>query len=216
MRPLRARARVKPAEKQRMARRLTDRSGFTLVEVMAAALVLVVGVLGALAMLDGATLRAVATKQREAASNLTRELVEEVRAVPYGELNDNTIVSGLQSQPGLADSNPGGGGWSVNRRGTSYTVDARTCTVDDPKDGIGANEGTDFCKVDTSSGCAGSISASGGGSAGSTDVKLCLSLGGTTISTLCGALQTGSTTTIGGVVGGIGAGGSASVCGSST
>jgi hypothetical protein len=158
----------------------------------------------------------VATKQREAGSNLARELVEEVRAIPYGELNDNTIESKLQSQPGLSDSNSGGGGWSVNRRGTSYTVDARTCTVDDPKDGVGANESADFCKVDTSPSCAGSISASGGASAGSTDVTLCLSLGGTTISTLCGALQTGSTATIGGVVGGIGAGGSASVCGSST
>jgi Tfp pilus assembly protein PilV len=186
------------------------------VEVTVASFVLLVGVLGAMSLLDVASVHTGLTKQREGATALGRELVEEVRAVPYGRLNANTVAPSLQAQPGLADSNTGGGGWSVNRRGTSYSIDARTCTVDDPKDGVGANETGDFCRIDTSASCNDAIAASGGAGSGTTDVRLCLTLGGTTISTLCGALQTGATGTIGGVVGGIGAGGSASVCGSTT
>ena len=185
-------------------------------EVTVASFVLLVGVLGAMSLLDVASVHTALTKQREGATALGRELVEEVRAVPYGRLNANTVASSLQAQPGLGDSDNGGGGWSVTRRGASYSVDARTCTVDDPRDGVGANEGGDFCRIDTSASCNDSIAANGGAGTGTTDVRLCLTLGGTTVSTLCGALQTGASGTIGGVVGGIGAGGSASVCGSTT
>src|SRR5204862_2003457 len=109
--------------------------------------------------------------------------------------------------PGLDDSDHGAAGWQVNR-GTTYTVTARTCTVDDPKDGVGANVGTDYCEVSSGSGCHSTIDVSGQASTPTTDVRLCLTLGGETISTLCGALGTSASGTIGGVVGGIGANGS--------
>jgi Tfp pilus assembly protein PilV len=191
--------------------------GFTLVEVVAAGFVLVIGVLGTIALVDGAVLRTLSTKQREGATTLTRELVEEVRSVPYGQLADNTVVSKLQAQPGLADANLGSGGWTVKRRGTSYAVSARTCSVDDPKDGVGANEGAGFCQISTdSSSCGGSVSAGGAVGGAGNSVTLCLNLGGTSVSTLCGTVGTGGSGTIGGVPGGIGTGGSASVCGSNT
>jgi hypothetical protein len=172
-------------------------------------------VLGALTLFEAMSVRTLANKQREGANSLARQLVEQVRAVPYGQLNDNSIEQRMQALPGLSDSNDGDAGWQV-KRGTTYTVTARTCTVDDPKDGVGANVGTDYCRVSTGSGCQSTIDVSGQASTPTTDVRLCLSLGGETVSTLCGAVGTSASGTIGGVAGGIGSNGSANVCNSST
>src|SRR4051794_13814034 len=195
--------------------RARDSRGFTIAEVAVAASILLVGVLGALTLFDAASVRTLANKQREGANSLTRQLVEQVRAVPYGQLNDDTIAQRMQTLPGLDDSDRGSAGWQVNR-GTTYTVTARTCTVDDPKDGVGANVGTDYCGVSTGSGCQSTIAVSGQASTPTSDVRLCLSLGGETVSTLCGALGTSASGTIGEVAGGVGTNGSATVCNSST
>src|SRR5215210_2091194 len=61
--------------------RLAAEDGFTLVELMMAALVLVVGVLGVLSLLDHANRATERTKHREAATNLAREVIEASRAV---------------------------------------------------------------------------------------------------------------------------------------
>ena len=67
-------------------RAAADQSGFTLVEVMVAVFILLIGVLGALTLLDGANAATSRTKKREAATNLARELIESARAVPYPDL----------------------------------------------------------------------------------------------------------------------------------
>ena len=80
-----ASAAVNPSVSRRRA--LADQSGFTLVEVMVAVLILLAGVLGALTLLDGANAATSRTKTREAATNLARELIESARAVPYPRLS---------------------------------------------------------------------------------------------------------------------------------
>ncbi len=51
----------------------------------------------------------VKTRAREGGTNLTRELVEAARSVPYDEPVAELVVSQLQSQPGLADAGIGAG-----------------------------------------------------------------------------------------------------------
>jgi Tfp pilus assembly protein PilV len=121
--------------------------GFTMMEVMAAALILVVGILGTLAMLDGANSRVTSNRAREAATNLAREVIEASRAVPYPEIAPDTVESLLQEQPGLADARPAAG-WNVERRGSVFTVSATSCIMDDddPRDGTGDHTGLGtFC-----------------------------------------------------------------------
>src|SRR2546427_4594151 len=56
---------------------------------------------------------------------------------------------------GLA-STSGGSTWTVTRRGTTYTLTADVCAIDDPKDGLGSHSGATFC-------------ATGGGGTGASD-----------------------------------------------
>jgi prepilin-type N-terminal cleavage/methylation domain-containing protein len=51
--------------------RVRDERGFTLIEVMVTMLILVVGISGAIALIDGANARTLATKDREAGNSLT-------------------------------------------------------------------------------------------------------------------------------------------------
>ena len=125
----------------------SDQNGFTMVEVMAAALILVVGILGTLAMIDGANSRVTSNRAREAATNLAREAIEAARAVPYPEITPGDIESLLQQQPGLADASTATG-WNVERRGSTFTVSASSCIMDDddPRDGTGDHTGLGtFC-----------------------------------------------------------------------
>jgi prepilin-type N-terminal cleavage/methylation domain-containing protein len=128
-------------------RRLRDERGFTLVEVMVAAGILLAGVLGALTLLDGANRATARTKAREGAVNLAREAIEAARAVPYPSLVGPDIESELQAQAGLEDAIPGGG-WNIRRRNIVYTLNATVCSVDDgtlTSDGYGNHAGIDFC-----------------------------------------------------------------------
>lgn len=103
-------------------------AGFTVIEVMVASLVLVVGMLGVLTMLTGALRTTNTSNTRVAATNLARELVETTRGLDYDNLTD--VVAQLQSR-GLGS----GSTWTIDRRGVQYTVSATTCAFDDPSDG---------------------------------------------------------------------------------
>src|SRR6187401_2453424 len=81
--------------------RLRSQDGLSLIEVIVAAAVLIVGILGTLVLMDSANATTSKTRAREGGVNLTRELVEAARAVPYANLSPGSIVSQLQSQPGL-------------------------------------------------------------------------------------------------------------------
>lgn len=125
--------------------RLHGERGFTLIEVMVAMLILVVGIGAAIAMIDGASARTLANKEREAGNALTREVIEAARSVPYRQLTPTTTVSTLQALPALDDSTPSTPGWTVERRNQTYTITVSVCSIDDSQDGLGDTSGGNFC-----------------------------------------------------------------------
>ena len=134
---------------------LRDEGGFTLVEVLVAVFVLLLGVLGAVTMLNTANAETSRNKARNGATNLVRDIIEASRALPYEQANptvdasgnaDNTIITALQNMPpgnsgpaagsSFADSNTGKAGWQVRRGEFEYTVTVQACVVDDAKDKV--------------------------------------------------------------------------------
>src|SRR3712207_1726278 len=113
--------------------------GFTIVEVLVAAFILVVGLLGTVAMMDAADVQTTSTKAREGAISLQRELIEVTRSIPYESLVHSAIVDEV-SERGIADANLGGDGWKVNRRGVVYTISVGVCAVDDTRDSTGPHD----------------------------------------------------------------------------
>ncbi len=115
--------------------------GFTLVEVMVAVALLIIGVLGTITMVTGANAQTAVTKSREGAVNLAREVIDAARGVDYNnDLTPSGIAPALQSQPGLADADAGTAGWQINRRGVTYTITSLpVCMIDAAADGYGAH-----------------------------------------------------------------------------
>jgi prepilin-type N-terminal cleavage/methylation domain-containing protein len=123
---------------------LQAEGGFTLIEMLVAMVVLVVGVLATLTIIDAAAHVNTANRKADAATNLARDLIEAAHSVPYDKLADATISSELQQLPGLADS--GSGGYDIKRGGVDYAVAVDVCTMDDPSDSGGPHPaGTTFC-----------------------------------------------------------------------
>jgi hypothetical protein len=122
--------------------RASRQDGFTLVEVMVAATILIVGLLGTFVLVDGANGTLATNNARIGATNLAREIVEHSRSSEYEKLNPAQIAGALQAKPGLAGT---GNPWSVDRRGVSYEITVSVCTVDDPKDGLAAVPPVNAC-----------------------------------------------------------------------
>jgi prepilin-type N-terminal cleavage/methylation domain-containing protein len=127
----------------------SDERGFTLVEVMAAITILLAGVLGAVAMIDGANAGTATASDRVGAVNLARELTEGARAADYNKLDNANIVTELRKQPQLTGSLSGT--WTLNRRGVNYTVTADACAYDDKKDGIATSPPPNVCSNEPTS-----------------------------------------------------------------
>ncbi len=123
--------------------------GFTLVEVMVASLLLVVGMLGVLTCITQAQSTTWSTQARTNANALVREIVEEVQGVPYDQLVTATLVTRLRARPGLSDDQLGTPGWQVRRGGVTYTISVGACTMDDPRDRTGTHEAGVFCASGT-------------------------------------------------------------------
>jgi prepilin-type N-terminal cleavage/methylation domain-containing protein len=120
-------------------------SGFTLIEVLVAIVILLVGVLGVVSMVDGANAVTGKTRAREGANNVARSIVEVGRAVPYKNLSDAELFDALAARPGLADTSAAPG-YTIASRNFQYDVTLVVCSMDDPKDGLGAHDGTiEFC-----------------------------------------------------------------------
>jgi Tfp pilus assembly protein PilV len=137
----------------RVPRRAGSEDGFTLVEVVVAAFILLVGVLGVLTLLNTASQNTYKTKVRDGGLSLAREVIEASRAVPYPDLSQTTVLAQLQAQPGLEDAN-GGTVWQIQRRGITYTVSASVCSVDGATDGYGDHTGGTFCADSATTGTA--------------------------------------------------------------
>jgi Tfp pilus assembly protein PilV len=129
---------------------LKHESGFTLIEVLMAGFVLVVGVLGVALMVNNANAVTSTTRAREGATNLARELLEQTRALPYSDLDTATAQSDLQGR-GYPDADATKTGWQIRRRGVLFEVTVLACTFDDTHDGARAS-GSDFCPGSASAG----------------------------------------------------------------
>lgn len=116
--------------------RLRGEDGFTLFETLIAAVVLIVGLTSLFGLLDTSLKASAATRAREGATNLAREILEDARTIPYGQIAPPDIVKELQEMHGLANES-GGATWQISRRGTTYTIKASECAIDDPKNGWG-------------------------------------------------------------------------------
>lgn|GEM_PF-5375664 len=126
--------------------RMSSEDGFTLVEVMVAIVVLVIGVLGTVTMIDGANAQTSRTKAREGATALGRTVLEIARGVPYENLTSAQIVTELAARPGFEDARVATSGHQIESRNYVYTVVPTVCTMDDPTDQLGVRDtGTSFC-----------------------------------------------------------------------
>src|SRR5437588_5094812 len=147
--PMRA---IFPREHRRVAdepsrrARLGKADGFALLEALIASVVLVVGLLTAFAVLALSAKTSSATRAREGATNLAREILEDAGTIPFSELSPS-IGERLKQIAALAPKPPGPA-WQIERRGYIYTVTAEECSIDDPKDGYGKHDST-FCSGQT-------------------------------------------------------------------
>ena len=121
-------------------RSISDERGFTLVELLVAAFILVVGMAGAFALLNGANRATTTNNARMGATNLARELLEDARSVDYDSLKPATMDTALKDKSGTS-----GTPWKVTRRGIDFTVTTEVCTFDDPKDNIATTPPDNVC-----------------------------------------------------------------------
>jgi len=125
--------------------------GFTLIEVVAATFILLVGILATAAILNAASRANSTNRQRDVATNLVRELIESTRAIPYDRISEPGVNAVLQAVPGLEDTP--GGGYTLVRNNVTYTVDIDVCIMDDAKDGGGPRSATEtFCATSAAPG----------------------------------------------------------------
>jgi hypothetical protein len=135
-------------------------TGLTIVEVLVASVLLIIGVLGTFMMLDVSSRGAAAARAREGATNLAREALENARSVPLGQIGaSGWFQPQLQAMPNgsgtVSSPNSYTQQTTVARRGFSYTVAASACSVDDGRDGYGVHAaGTHWCSDSTSTGTA--------------------------------------------------------------
>src|SRR3954465_12951607 len=133
----------------------TDENGFTLVEILVAITILLVGVLGVTTMISVSDKTAVINNSRQGATAVVRRALETSRALSFRSIKSATLASSIQAQsPDLATTTAGA--WKVNRDGYVYTLDATVCRVDDDSDGYGAHDSADpaFCADNTTTGTA--------------------------------------------------------------
>jgi prepilin-type N-terminal cleavage/methylation domain-containing protein len=128
--------------------RIGPQDGFTLVEVMVAIFLLLVGVLGAVSLIDRANAQTSTTKAREGATALARSVLEISRGVPYADLTSARVLAELDARgAGFADGDGATAGHQIESRGFVYTVSPTVCSMDDPKDSLGPHDGlgVTFC-----------------------------------------------------------------------
>ncbi|WP_354697461.1 hypothetical protein DSM112329_03091 [Paraconexibacter sp. AEG42_29] len=164
-------------------------AGFTIVEVMVAMMILLVGVLAMLNFtLSGASSTG-KTAAREQGTNVARELIERSRQVPYANVTATTAPAQLRAT--LPDAGAlSGSSFAVTRRGTTYTVSIAACSIDDPSDGVGVGDAT-YCA--NPNGSAGPGSAATSTAVGLNVLGISVAAGGSLLSTVCNALGTNST-----------------------
>ncbi len=166
-------------------------AGFTIVEVMVAMVILLIGVLGTIILVQGSFSSTTRTAAREQGTNLARDLVERSRQAPYTNVTATNAGSELAGTlPASQVSGLSGSTFHVLRRGVDYTVTVSACAVDDPTDGAGKG---------TAAYCA--VGGGGGGGGGAPPplsvgnvkvlgVDISIAASGTLLDTVCKAVGT--------------------------
>ncbi len=139
-----------PNAAPRSRSRVRSEDGFTLIEVLIAAVVLVLGTTALFGLLDTSMAAISATRAREGATSVARSIVEDARTIPYAQISPGAIEGQLQSMTGLSDASPAAG-WQIIRNGVTYTVTSTECSIDDPKDGFGVHDSS-FCAESSTEG----------------------------------------------------------------
>lgn len=118
-----------------MRGRLCEESGFSLVEVLVACIVLAVGLIGLFGALNVAAQTTMVNRERQAETSLAREVIEDARTLAYTQLTPQALAGALQ--PMVTGSIVSGQGLSVTRSIYSLSVSLNVCSLDDPTDGYG-------------------------------------------------------------------------------
>lgn len=114
----------------------------SLVEVLVAMVVLIIGVLGVMSMLDTANSVTRENLARDGATGLVREQLERAREMTYSSLaTPSTVATTLVAALGDSTST-GVAAFTTTRRGVTYQTVISSCVIDDPSDGVGAATGT--------------------------------------------------------------------------
>lgn len=162
--------------------------GMTIIEVVVAAFVLVVGILGVLTLLDTANATTAENLAREQANTLARDVVERAHQLPYSTLVTSTAPAqfrqALSDGPATAAAD---GSWTMSRRGTSYTVSIKTCSVDDATDGNGVTDGS-YCPSTGGTGSGGTGGGGGGSAIGVNLLGFTVTVSGTVANAVCNLL----------------------------
>src|SRR5215218_8896295 len=144
--PLDARTRGRIQVRMAPRSRSSSQAGFTLIEVLVAMLILLVGVLGVVTMVDGANAVTSKTKAREGGTAIARSIIEVSRSIRYRDLTQESLEAALETRPTLADSQPSVTGYTIRSRNIEYQLTLTVCSLDDPKDELGVRPaGTLFC-----------------------------------------------------------------------
>jgi prepilin-type N-terminal cleavage/methylation domain-containing protein len=138
---------------------IANERAFTMVEVMVAIMILLIGVLAAIGLADVANKNTGQNNGRQGATNIARRVLETAREIPYDSLTTAAGPAAIQSiAPDLQTSTPGT--WTLKRTGFTYTLTFVACAVDDPTDGVGAHTNpSDFCSDSTATGTADQLPA---------------------------------------------------------
>jgi type IV pilus modification protein PilV len=160
--------------------------GFTIVEVMVAMVIMLVGVLGTLTAIQSSAESSSKTNAREQGTNLARDLVERTRQASYSSVTMAAAPATLRATlPSSEVGTLSGSTFTVKRRGVTYNVTVFACSIDDPSDGAGVGNAT-FCDAPGATTVPGSPPP---GAAASVNVLgIGVSAAGSLLQTVCNAL----------------------------
>jgi prepilin-type N-terminal cleavage/methylation domain-containing protein len=128
------------------ATRKPREDAFTLIEVIVAIAVILVGVLGTVALLDRASAQTSQAKARQTANALMRDIIETSQGVPYTQLTNASIKTTLESNGFPDDDSASASTWEIKRNGLTFTMSVTACIVDDPRDGSATHAvGAGYC-----------------------------------------------------------------------
>jgi prepilin-type N-terminal cleavage/methylation domain-containing protein len=114
---------------------LAPAAGFTLIEVLVASVVIVVGMLSMFGLLDATSKASLETHTREGATTLARGILEDARTIPYSQLSPSSIDNQLEAMPGLKSESESI--WQLKHGTHAYTISVTECAIDEGADGYG-------------------------------------------------------------------------------